>query len=72
MFWLAIIMADLFIYLIIAMALMSYEDHFEPTEGMTTSGRIAFTAYYLWIIINILFIAWALWKAYRLIKRKYF
>lgn len=60
-FGLAIIVADLFVFMIFGLLLMGYEDQYDPSKGeiwslasMNTSEKIMYIAYKLWIILNII------------------
>jgi hypothetical protein len=78
LFWLAVVGADIIVYVIIGIALMGYDDNWDASKGeygswksMTNFDRTAFTTLYLWHTLNIIFWGWAVWKLYRMLRTKY-
>jgi len=71
-FYIAIILADLLVYIFLGTLFMGYEDFYDESEGpwmslqsMTTREKVIYFAIDIWYIVNILLI---LWLTYRAIK----
>ena len=75
-YWLAIIGADIFIFLILGLLLMGYDDNYDSSKGeywslasMNTTEKIIYICYNAWIILNIIVLAYIARKIYR--RKKY-
>ncbi len=75
-YWLAIIGADIFIFLILGLLLMGYDDNYDSSKGeywslasMNTTEKIIYICYNAWIILNIIVLAYIGRKIYR--RKKY-
>ena len=73
--WLAIIGADIFIYLILGLAQMDYDDNWSAAKGeygslksMNTSQLAFYFALQLWNILNVIGIIFVGRKIYKRIK----
>jgi len=71
--WLAIIGADLFVYIILGLFLMGYDDTYDSSKGeywsltsMNSTEKIIYFALQTWNVINIFGV---LYIGYRLYKR---
>ncbi|MBS1570836.1 MAG: hypothetical protein JST62_00360 [Bacteroidetes bacterium] len=74
-YWLAIIAADIFVFLIIGLLLMGYDDSYDNSKGeywslasMNTTEKIIYICYNAWIILNIIGLAYIGRKIYRRLK----
>jgi hypothetical protein len=72
----AIIMADLFIYVVLGLFFMSYEDFYDESKGpylslksMTTKEKLIYFAINLWYLVNIILIVWTGYKIYKWFKK---
>lgn len=72
MYWVALIVADIFIYIFLGMMLMSYDDNYDASKGeywswksMNTFDRYAYIALYLWHVVNIIAVFYVGYKIYR-------
>ena len=68
----AIIVADLFIYVVLGLLFMSYEDFYNESKGpylslksMTTNEKIIYFAINIWYVANIILIVLAVFKIYK-------
>ena len=74
-FWLALIAADVFIFILLGVLLMGYEDQYDVSKGeywslgsMSTSEKIIYLSFYAWIILNIvaaIFILTGIYKKWK-------
>lgn len=67
------IIIDIALWIIIGLIILNYEDFYDESEGeyfslvsMTNVEKIAYFAYFIWIILNVALI---IYIAYRLIKK---
>ena len=74
-YWLAIIGADIFIYLILGLLLMGYDDTYDSSKGeywslasMNLSEKIIYICYNVWIILNIIGLIFVGRKIYKRVK----
>ena len=74
-YWLALILADIFILLILGLLLMGYDDNYDSSKGeywslasMNTTEKIVYFSYILWIILNIIAIIYLGRKVYKWFK----
>jgi hypothetical protein len=74
-FGIIIIVIDLLVYLLLGLLLMNYEDFYDDSKGeywslasMTTSQKITYICYNLWILLNIALIVYIIGR--KIIKRK--
>lgn len=74
-YWLAIIGADIFVYIILGLLQMDYEDNYDSSKGeywsltsMNTRHLIFYFALQLWNIINIIGLIFIGRKIYKRIK----
>ena len=72
-FFILFIIFDFALWIIIGLTLLNYEDFYDESEGeyfslasMTAIEKVAYFAYYIWIILNIVLV---IYFAYRLIKK---
>jgi hypothetical protein len=72
----AIIMADLFIYVVLGLFFMGYEDFYDESEGpylslqsMTTNEKLIYFAINVWYLVNIVLIIWTVYKIYKWFKK---
>jgi len=75
-FWLAIIGADIFVFIIIGLLLMGYDDSYDSNKGeywslasMNSTEKIIYICYNGWIILNIIGLVFIGRKIYR--RQKY-
>lgn len=74
-YWLAIIGADIFVYIILGLLQMDYDDNYDSSKGeywsltsMNTRQLIFYFALHLWNIINIIGLIFIRRKIYKRIK----
>ncbi|RYE39388.1 MAG: hypothetical protein EOP48_25850 [Sphingobacteriales bacterium] len=72
MYWIALIVADIFVYVFLGMLLMSYDDNYDASKGeyfswtsMNTFDRYAYIALNLWHAVNIIAVVYFGYKIYR-------
>jgi len=65
-------MADLFVYFVLGLFFMGYEDFYDERKGpymslqsMTANEKLIYFALNLWYLINILLIGWTVFKFYK-------
>lgn len=75
-FVIAIIMADLFIYVVLGLFFMGYEDFYDESKGpymslqsMTTNEKVIYFAINSWHVVNVFLIVWTLYKIYKWVKK---
>jgi hypothetical protein len=75
-YWLAIIGADIFVFIILGLLLMGYDDSYDSSKGeywslasMNSTEKIIYICYNSWIILNIIGLAYIGRKIYR--RQKY-
>ena len=68
-FYIVLILADLFIYVVLGMLFMGYEDFYDESEGpwmslqsMTPKEKIIYYSINVWYIANILLLIWLTFK----------
>lgn len=71
----AIIMADLFIYVVLGLLFMSYEDFYDESKGaylsfqsMTTKEKFIYFAINVWYLVNIILMVWTGYRIYKWFK----
>jgi len=71
-----IIVIDLFVFILLGVLLMGYDDNYDSLEGecwsfasMNTSEKIIYICYNSWIILNIIGLAYICWKIYARSKK---
>ena len=71
-YWLAIIGADFFVFMIFGLLLMGYEDSYDSSKGeylslasMNSTEILIYSCYYGWIILNIIGLIYIGRKIYR-------
>jgi hypothetical protein len=71
-----IIVIDLFVFILLGVLLMGYDDNYDNSEGecwslasMHTSEKIIYICYNSWIILNIIVLAYFCWKIYERTKK---
>ena|SRR5579875_3017841 len=71
----ALILADLFIFMVLGLFFMGYDDFYDESKGpymslqsMKTSEKIIYFAINLWYIANTVLIIWAGFKIYKWFK----
>ncbi len=74
-FWLAIIGADIFVYIVLGVLQMDYDDNYDSSKGeycslasMNTRQLIFYFSFQLWNIINIIGLTFIGRKIYERIK----
>lgn len=74
-YWLALISADIFIFFILSLLLMGYDDNYDSSKGeywslvsMNTTEKILYISYNLWILLNIIAIIYIGKKVYKWLK----
>lgn len=72
----SIIVIDLFVFILLGVLLMSYDDNYDSSEGeywsfasMNTSEKIIYICYNSWIILNIIGLAYICLKIYKRKKK---
>jgi hypothetical protein len=75
LFFIALIAADLMLFVFLGLLLMGYEDHWDESEGaywsfksMTTLEAVIYILYNLWYIINGLLILRFIYLFYKRLK----
>jgi hypothetical protein len=73
MYWISLIVADVFIYVFLGMLLMNYDDNYNASKGeywswksMSTFDRYAFVTLNVWHVVNIIA---AVYLGYKIYKR---
>lgn len=73
-YWLAIIGIDLFVYIILGLLLMSYDDNYDSSKGeywslasMNSTEKIIYLAFQTWNVISIIGL---IYIGHRFYKRK--
>ena len=73
--WILIIVLDCLVYIAIGLILITYEDHYDESKGeywsldsMTIVQKGAFILYYVWLLLNFLFIIKIIWSVFKRIK----
>lgn len=68
-------MVDLFVYVVLGLFFMSYEDFYDESKGpylslqsMTTSEKLIYFAINIWYLVNIILIVWIGYKIYKWFK----
>ena len=76
-FWFAVIAADLFVYMVLGILLMGYDDNYNISKGeywslasMSSTEKILYFAFYVWNIINIVGVVCIGYRIYRSIKHQ--
>lgn len=71
-YWFALVAADIFVYIVLGLLLMSYDDNYDASKGeywswrsMSAFDRYAFAALNLWHVVNIIAVAYVGYKIYR-------
>lgn len=74
-FGIIIIVVDLLVYILLGLLLMNYDDFYDESKGeywslasMTTSQKITYICYNLWIFLNIALVVYIFVR--RILKRK--
>jgi len=59
--WLAIIAVDIFVFIVLGLLLMNYDDFYESSEGeywslasMNSTEKVIYICYNAWIVLNII------------------
>ena len=73
--WVIILVLDFLVYIILGLVLMTYSDFYDESKGeywsldsMTTVQKGAFILYYIWLLLNFLFILKIIWSVFKRIK----
>ena len=73
-YFIALIAADLFVYIILGLLLMSYDDNYDSSKGeywswnsMTQFDKYAFVALNLWHVVNVIAVVYVGCKIYKLL-----
>jgi hypothetical protein len=74
-YWLAIIGSDLFVYIVLGLLLMGYDDNFDSSKGeywslasMNSTEKIIYFALQTWNVINIIGVIYIVHRLYRRTK----
>lgn len=74
-YWLAIIGADLFVYIVLGLLLMGYDDNYDSSKGvywslasMNSTEKIIYFALQTWNVINIIGVLYIGRRLYKRIK----
>ncbi|GAA3930847.1 hypothetical protein GCM10022406_15200 [Hymenobacter algoricola] len=74
-YWLAIIGADLFVYIILGLLLMGYDDNYDSSKGeywslasMNSTEKLLYFALQVWNILNIIGVFFIGHRLYKRIK----
>ncbi len=77
LYWIALIAADIFIYIFLGLLLMSYDDNYDASKGepwswesMNTFDRFAYVALQLWNVVNIIVVVFGGYKIYKRLKMR--
>ena len=75
-YWLAIIGADLFVFIILGLLLMGYDDSYDISKGeywslssMNSKEKLIYICYNGWIVLNIIVLVYIIRKIYK--RKKY-
>ncbi|MCZ2129396.1 MAG: hypothetical protein LC109_03925 [Bacteroidia bacterium] len=75
-YWLTIIGADIFVFIILGLLLMGYDDNYDSSKGeywslasMNTTERIIYVCYNAWIVLNIVGLIYIGYKIYKRTKK---
>lgn len=75
-YWLAIIGADIFVFIIFGLLLMNYDDNYDSSKGeywslasMNSTEKVVYICYNGWIALNIIGLVVIGWMIYR--RKKY-
>ena len=73
----ALLSADVFIFLILSLFQMGYEDNYDVSKGepwslasMNSSEKILYICYISWIVLNIIGLFYLGYKIYKMIRKK--
>ena len=77
-YWLVLIGADLVIFFILGLLLMSYDDNYDSSKGeywslssMNTTEKVIYLCYITWIVLNIIGVIFIGRKIYKRIKNSH-
>lgn len=72
-----LLIIDLAIYLFLGLMMMGYEDFYDESKGpwyslesMTTEQKFYYISLEIWNVLNLLIIAYFLYRLFRIIKKK--
>ena len=75
LYWAALIAADIFIFLILSLLLMGYDDSYDISKGeywslssMNTTEKLIYIFYIIWIGLNTIGLIYFGYKIYKRIK----
>ena len=75
LYWAAFIAADIFIFLILSLLLMGYDDSYDISKGeywslssMNTTEKLIYIFYLIWIGLNTIGLVYLGYKIYKRIK----
>jgi hypothetical protein len=75
--FIALVLADLFVYLVLSLFFMGYEDFYDQSKGtwmslqsMTTKEKVIYLAIDFWYIANIALIIWTCYRVYKSFKNR--
>lgn len=75
-YWLAIIGADIFVFIILGLLLMGYDDNYDSSKGeywslasMNKTERIIYICYNAWIVLNLIGLIYIGYKIYKRTKK---
>jgi hypothetical protein len=74
-YWMALIVTDLFIYIVLSLLLMGYDDNYDTSKGeymswksMAIFDKTVFISLNLWHLANVLVIVYIGYRVYKNIK----
>jgi hypothetical protein len=73
--WLAIIAVDIFVFIILGLLLMNYDDFYDSSKGeywslesMNPTEKVIYICYNVWVVLNIIGLLYIGYKIYRKIS----
>jgi hypothetical protein len=66
--YIALVGLDVLVFLILSLLLMSYEDHYDGTRGMTMLEKTAYISINLWYVTNAVLIGYIIVRAFKSIR----
>lgn len=74
--WLAIIAVDIFVFIILGLLLMNYDDFYDSSKGeywslasMNSTEKVIYICYNIWVVLNIIGLLYIGYKIYRKISK---
>jgi hypothetical protein len=70
--WLAIIAVDIFVFILLGLLLMNYDDFYDSSKGeywslasMNSTEKLVYICYNVWIVLNLIGLIYIGYKIYR-------